>query len=142
MLRASSKDAEALWERGQLEIDRGRTADAEPWLRRAHQAAPFDRRIAFSLFSCLQSLDRSDAQDVKKRVDQIDADLRRLDQIRQRVMTNPTDVALRCEGAKLLLQNGEREAGMRWLQLALQFDPKCDEARRALAEARNSEPKK
>jgi tetratricopeptide (TPR) repeat protein len=139
-LAATPENAEALWERGQLEIDRARPADAEPWLRRADKAAPFDRRIAFSLFNCLQALGRADAADVKKRVDQIDADLHRLEQIRQRVMANPTDVALRCEGGKLFLRNGERGEGIRWLQLALQFDPNCEEARRALAEAQT--PKK
>jgi tetratricopeptide (TPR) repeat protein len=142
VLLVSPNDAEALWERGQMEIDRGRPADAESWLRRADKAAPFDRRIVFSLFSCLQSLGRDDADTVKKRVDQIDADLRRIEQIRQKVMSNPGDVALRCEGGKLFLRHGEREEGMRWLQLALQFDSNCEEARQTLAEARATTPKK
>ena len=67
VLGATPNSAEALWERGQLEIDRGRPVDAEPWLRRADQAAPFDRRIVFSLFNCLQTLGRPDAGAVKAR---------------------------------------------------------------------------
>jgi tetratricopeptide (TPR) repeat protein len=133
----SSPDrAEVLWERGQIELDRGRPAEAEPWLRRADRDAPFDRRIVFSLFNCLQALDRvEEAEAVKKRMTRIDDDLRRLDAIRQQVMTNPTNAALRVEGGKIFVRNGERDEGIRWLKLALQFDPKHEEARLALAAA-------
>jgi len=135
-LRATPDYAEALWERGQLEMDRGRPADAEPWLRRADRAAPFDRRIVFSLFNCLQALNRkAEADAAKDRVARIDDDLRRLDEIRQKVMSNPTDVALRVKGGEIFLRNGERDEGLRWLRLALRIDPTREDARQALAAA-------
>lgn len=139
ILPTSSNNAEVLWQRGQVEMDRNRPAEAESWLRQAERLAPHDRRIVFSLFDCLQRLGRTaDAEAVNKRVALIDTDLRRLDEIRQQVMNHPTDVALRCEGGKIFLRNGERELGVHWLQLALQIDPKCEEARRALTEARRA----
>ena len=124
-------------------MDRGRPGDAEPWLRRADEAAPFDRRIVFSFFSCLQALDRrEEAEAVNKRVSQIDADLRDLDGIRQRVMASPNDVALRLAGGKTFLRNGEREEAIRWLHLALKLDPKNEEVRLALEEAHAAKPKR
>jgi tetratricopeptide (TPR) repeat protein len=135
-LAAAPDQAEALWERGELEMDRNRPADAEPWLRRASRAAPFDRRIVFALSRCLQALGRIDeAEAAKARVTEIEADLKRLDQIRLQVMSNPYDVLLRCEGATIFLKHGEKQEGIRWLRLALRADPNCELARRALTAA-------
>lgn len=134
LLAAAPENAEALWERGQLELDRDRPADAEAWLRRAAGAGPHDRRIAYSLHRCLVALGRTEeAEQVNARVARIDADLRRLDRICQEVMGRPDDPALRCEGGLLFLRNGERQEGVRWLRLALRYDPNCRKARDALA---------
>jgi predicted Zn-dependent protease len=127
---------DVLWERGQLELDQDRAASAEPWLRRAADALPYDRRVAYSLYRCLLALDRHDeAQTVNARVEQIDADLRRLDQLRQQVMKRPDDANLRCEAGLVFLRNGERSEGIRWLQMALRLDPNCQKARDALSAA-------
>ena len=99
---------------------------------RTDKAAPFDRRIVFSLFNCLQALEkRAEAEAVNRRIEQIDADLRRLEVVRQRVMSRPKDIDSRIEGAKIFLRNGERDEGIRWLELALRFDPSRDDARAA-----------
>lgn len=127
---------EALLERGQLEMDRERPADAEKWLRMAERAAPHDRRMVFGLFRCLQALGRTaDAEATNARVAAIDNDLRRLDEIRQQVMSKPNDITLRCEGAKIFLRNGERDEGVRWLRAAFQADPTSAQVRQALADA-------
>jgi tetratricopeptide (TPR) repeat protein len=136
LLARVPEDGEALWERGQVELDRGQAAEAEPWLRQAVRARPHDRRVAHSLSLCLLALDRRDeAEKVQARVAELDADLRRLDQVRQAVMERPYDAALRCEGGLLFLRNGERQEGLRWLRLALRLDPNCQAARAALADA-------
>jgi tetratricopeptide (TPR) repeat protein len=136
VLAGAPEDGEALWERGQLELDRGRAADAEGWLRKAVRASPHDRRVAYSLSRCLLALGRRDeAEKVNARVAEIDADLRKLDKVRQAVMERPDDAGLRCEGGLLFLRNGEREEGLRWLRLALRLDPDCQAARDALAGA-------
>lgn len=127
------KHGETLWERAELELDRGRPAAAEPLLRKAAAQRPFDRRIQYAMFQCLLRLDRaSEAATFDARVKQLDADLARLSAVRSEVMNRPNDAALRCEGGLLFLRNGEREEGLRWLQLAIRLDPKCKNARNAL----------
>jgi tetratricopeptide (TPR) repeat protein len=134
LLAESPGYAEALWERGQVELDRDQPSEAEPWLRRAVQARPFDRRIAYTLSRCLLELDHpEEAEALTARVAQLDADVRRLAQVQQEVMQRPNDATLRCEGGLLFLRNGERREGTRWLQMALRLDPHCEAALAALA---------
>jgi tetratricopeptide (TPR) repeat protein len=125
---------ETLWERGDLELEQGRPAAAEPWLRQAAAQRPFDRRVQYAMSRCLVRLDRAaEAAAFDARVKQLDADLARLAEVRNAVMDRPNDAALRCEGGVLFLRNGERDEGVRWLQLALRLDPGCEPARAALA---------
>lgn len=127
---------EPLWERGELELDEGRPAAAEPFLRKAAAGRPYDRRVQYATYRCLLRLGRTtEAEAFDARVKQLDADLARLGTIRGQVMDRPNDAALRCEGGLLFLRNGEREEGLRWLTLALRLDPKCERARAALAAA-------
>lgn len=133
LLAESPEDGEALWERGQIDLGRKRPADAEAYLRKAARVSPYDRRIAYSLAVCLQTQGkRAEAEKIHQRVADLDADLKRLAQVRQEVMDRPTDPAPRCEGGLLFLRNGEREEGVRWLRLALKLDPACRPAREAL----------
>ena len=135
LLATAPNDGEALWERGQIELDQGRAAEAEAWLRKAVEARPHDSRVAYSLSRCLLALGRRDeAAKLSARVTQLDADVRRLDKVCQAVMERPNDAALRCEGGLLFLRNGERDEGLRWLRQALRIDPNNKEARDALAE--------
>src|SRR5205814_620822 len=81
------------------ELDQGRPSDAEPWLRKAVAALPFDRRVSYTLSRCLLELDRRDeAEAVSARVAQLDADVRRLDELRQEILKRPDEARLRCEG--------------------------------------------
>jgi tetratricopeptide (TPR) repeat protein len=141
LVTGGSEDGEVLWERGQVELDDGRAAEAEGWLRKAVRARPYDRRVAYSLSRCLLALARREEADkVSARVAGLDADVRRLEQVRQAVLERPHDAALRCEGGRIFLRNGEREEGLRWLRLALRLDPACQAARHALAEAEGRSP--
>ena len=125
---------ETLWERGELELEQGRPAAAEPLLRKAAAHRPFDRRVHYAVYRCLLRLDRpEEAEPFNARATQLDADLVRLTAVRNEVIRRPNDAALRCEGGRLFLRNGEREEGLRWLQLALRMDPKYEPARAALA---------
>src|SRR5207245_67253 len=77
---------EVLWERGQLDLDGGRPAEAEKWRRRAARASPHDRRVHYSLSRCLLAQGRrQEAEPVNARVARIDADLRRLSRVRDEV---------------------------------------------------------
>jgi tetratricopeptide (TPR) repeat protein len=130
----------ALWERGQLDLEAGRPAEAEVWLQQAVRALPFDRRVAYALARCLQELDRpAEAAALRRRIATLDADVRRLGQVQQEVLTRPDDAALRCEGGLIFLRNGERREGIRWLRLALRLDPRCEAAQTALARAEAAE---
>ena len=125
---------ETLWERGEMELEQGRPATAESLLRKAASQRPFDRRVQYAMYRCLLRLDRAaEARTFDARVKRLDADLARLSAVRGEVMDRPNDAALRCEGGLLFMRNGEREEGLRWLQLALRLDPKCEPARAALA---------
>ncbi|MBX9581753.1 MAG: tetratricopeptide repeat protein [Gemmataceae bacterium] len=125
---------ETLWERGELELDRGRLEAAEPLLRKAAGKRPFDRRVQYALARCLRRHGRTaEADAADARVQQLDADLTRLGKLQDEVLHRPNDAALRVEGGLLFLRNGEREEGLRWLQLALRLDPDYRPAREALA---------
>lgn len=138
-LAAAPRNPEILCERGLVELDAGNAPAAEPWLRQAVQAGPHDRRFAAALSRCLLAQGRKkEAAVVDARVAALDADLRRLEQVRQAVMENPRDPALRCEGGLLFLRNGERAEGLRWLRLALKLDPQYSPAREALDAAERS----
>jgi tetratricopeptide (TPR) repeat protein len=135
------ESGEALWELGQLELDRGEEAKAEPLLRKAVAASPHDRRIAFSLSRCLVALGKqAEAEVLNDRVAKIDADLKRLEQLRQEVMEHPQDATLRSEGGLIFLRNGEREEGLRWLRQAVRLDPQNQAAQEALASALEKGP--
>jgi tetratricopeptide (TPR) repeat protein len=124
---------ETLWERGELELDRGQPAAAEPLLRRAAAVRPYDRRVHYSMYQCLLRLNRpAEAEPFNARAKQLDADRIRLNTVRHELMKQPNNAALRAEGGALFLRNGEREEGLRWLQLALRIDPKCEAARSTL----------
>lgn len=141
LLANAPESGEVLWEMGQLELDDGRPAEAEPWLRKAVAISPYDRRIAYSLSRCLVALGQDEeAKAIDARVAEIDADLRRLEELRQEVMERPLDAALRCEGGVIFLRNGEREEGLRWLKQAVRLDPNNQEAASALAAAENGKP--
>jgi tetratricopeptide (TPR) repeat protein len=133
-LRAEFPDHwEVLWESGEIELEGGAPEAAEPLLRRATAARPFDRRPHYALYRCLLRLDRhADAERASARVKQLDADVSRINELRDAVIQKPNDAALRAEGGVLFLRNGERAEGVRWLELALRLDPTCEPARRAL----------
>lgn len=142
LIREFPDHGEANWECGQLAAEDGKIVEAEALLRKASQLMPFDRRVNFSLYRCLLDLKKNEeAEKVNDRVKKIDADIRRLDEVRQEVMKKPNDVALRIEGGLLFLNNGEKREGLRWLQHALKIDPKNQAALNAIRDTERIEPK-
>lgn len=136
LLREFPNHGETLCERGEIELDQGRPAAAEPFLRAAAISRPYDRRIQYAFYRCLLQLERRDeAAAIDARIRQLDADLRRLDALRDEVIQRPNDPDLRYEGGILFLRNGEREEGIRWLRLALRLDPHHQPAQNALSAA-------
>jgi tetratricopeptide (TPR) repeat protein len=135
LLAGRPGDAAALSERGRLAIDAGLPAEAEPWLRRAAEAAPHEEDVVYALVLCLQQLGKSDeAATWQVRLDRIKADLVRLGAVVRRIPEAPGDPELRREAGEILLRNGQEEEGLRWLRSALEQDPANRPTHRALAD--------
>ncbi|HEV3256700.1 MAG TPA: tetratricopeptide repeat protein [Gemmataceae bacterium] len=123
----------ALAERGKIALDAGSPVDAEEWLRRAARVAPFERETLYNLYRCLTRNGHTrEAEDCLARIQRIDKDRKRLDELKTAVMAAPHDASLRCEMGVILLRNGQDKEGVRWIQSALHEQPGYDAARQAL----------
>jgi tetratricopeptide (TPR) repeat protein len=135
LLELRSEHPEGLAERGLVELDAGRTVQAERWLRRAIRADPHNRVAHDALYRCLRRQGKEeDARQVRQKFDRLDAALKRLDFLLTRAVPQaPDDASLRCEAGLLFLHHGQEAEGVRWLRLALRCDPGHETARRELA---------
>jgi predicted Zn-dependent protease len=124
-----------LGERGRLDLENGRASEAEPWLRRAVTLAPYDRETVYCLSRCFQQCGKAaEAGACLKEMEEIDAQLARLDAILGKIGAAPQNAALRHEAGMIFLQSGQAREGLRWLDSALQIDPLHAPAHRALAD--------
>jgi Flp pilus assembly protein TadD len=124
VLTANPRDPKALAERGKLALNRGDFDQAESWLRKAADLAPFEQANIFSFVLCLEHQGREkEAKKWRARLDQIEVDLDRMKDVMTRLRASPKDPMLRLEAGKLLIQNGQDQEGLRWLDSALQQDP-------------------
>ena len=78
------------------------------------------------------------------RLEQIDADLKRLEALNRAVGQAPENADLRHEAATICLRNGQEQEALRWLSGALQVSPQYRPAHQALAEyyERHSKPER
>jgi tetratricopeptide (TPR) repeat protein len=128
-------DPGALCERGQLELAAGRYAEAEVWLHKAVEAAPYEEEVVYNLMLCMQRLERRDeAAKWRARLDGIGADLQRLSAVVRQIPDRPHDPDLRRQAGEIMLHNGHEEEGLRWLRSALEQDPGHRPTHRALAD--------
>lgn len=135
--------AAALSLRGQLAFRSGQWDEAENWLRRALRRDPMDHRAQYNLVLCLEeSGQHEEAQRQQRRLQQMDEDLSRFNQIvTKEIAKRPQDPALHYTLGQILLRSGQRAEGLRWLQSALHLDPHYAPARQALEECQRSEPR-
>ena len=104
---------ETLWERGDLELEQGRPAAAEPC--HCARRRPGGRSTGGcttpwpGAWPAWARADEAAAFDA--RVKRLDADLARLGEVRDAVMDRPNDAALRCKGGLLFLPAADGEAG-------------------------------
>ena len=128
-------DPDILAESGKLELDGGRPVQAEPFLRRAAELAPFDRGICFQFARCLEQVGKpAEAEKYRKKTKQIEDSLKRMEELMQAIGQNPRDPALRREAGSIMLSNGQDRAGVRWLETSLEQDPNDIPTHQALAE--------
>ncbi len=123
-------------EMGRVAAAEGQTQEAITWLRQANAETPRDRVAATTLLNCLRLAGRDEEERVcRQTLDQLDADLKRMDELSQRALKHPYDADLRYELGILFLRNGEEAEGVRWLKLALERNPAHARARQALAKS-------
>jgi type IV pilus assembly protein PilF len=135
LLAVDSRDPPPLVERGRVALGLGRPAEAEGFLRKALALAPQNQEANYSLFLCLQQQGKPDeAQEFRKRADQIGAAVQRLGALTEKAMHTPNDLALRCEMGQLFLQIGQDDEGLGWLNGVLRDVPQHPVASRALAD--------
>jgi tetratricopeptide (TPR) repeat protein len=128
-------DAAVLLERGRVALERQHPEQAETWLREAVRLTPHDYQANYTLGLCLQQRGkREEAAEYQRRLPQIEADMKRLGELTDRLQSRPYDADLRCEVGRLFLRNGEPHEGVLWLQSALQIAPDHRPAHQALAD--------
>jgi tetratricopeptide (TPR) repeat protein len=127
---------QALRVRGQLALQDGRPEEAEPWLRRAAAALPYDYPTQWALYQALNQAGRTAEADAQKaRAERLKDKVERLGELTTRLMpTRPNDPALHSELGTLLLSLGHKDLGERWLYSALRLDPDYGPAHAALAD--------
>jgi Tfp pilus assembly protein PilF len=128
------RDPSLLLERGNLALQQGDPADAEPWLRRAVELLPHDYQANYALWQCVNRLGKEEeARDLDAQVKRIQEDLVRMRSLTERLQSRPYDAGLRSEIGRLFLRHGEKGEGLLWLQAALRLDPGHRETHEALA---------
>lgn len=126
--------AEALCERGKLALQSGRQAEAEAYLLRAWQTAPYERETAYNLYQCLlQGSKTVQAREYLLQVERITADLDRVRVLTAAICERPSDPDPRCEVGIILMRNRQEKEGARWLVTALQADSRHRPTLQALA---------
>jgi predicted Zn-dependent protease len=113
-----------LIERGKLALDERQDNEAENFFRTAVQRAPYDPLANYNLYLCLLRRGKKDeARDLASKREQIEKDMHRMDELSREVASKPHDASLRCEAGTILLRNGLKEDGRRWLLSALRENP-------------------
>jgi tetratricopeptide (TPR) repeat protein len=135
LLAEEPNDFAALAERGRLALEAGDPAAAEEWLRKSLAIAPYERETNHIFLQCLHRRGKKQEADAcQARLEEINQDLRRLVEVTRDIPRSPHDPARRCEAGVIMLRNGQDKEGLRWLESALQEDPRHAETHRVLAD--------
>lgn len=135
VLRDHPDNGPALRARGQVELQADRPAEAEPWLRRAVQALPWDYLAQWFLFRSLQDQGKAvEAKAQQEKAQQVKDVTEQIGELTQRKLPGrPDDPKLRCDLGVLLLRTGNEGLGEQWLVGALAIQPDYAPAHAALA---------
>lgn len=134
LLLGHPRNVPALIDRGNLALDEKEPKEAEGFFQQALTLAPFDEQACLGMCRCQERLgNKAKAGEYRKKAEKIREDLTLMDEISRKVMDSPRDPALRCEAGEIMLRNGQKEAGLRWLQSALKEDPRHGPTHAALA---------
>jgi tetratricopeptide (TPR) repeat protein len=135
LLQQDPSDADVLVLRGQLECEAGRPAAGAPLLEQAVQLSPKSPAALFQYYRCLQQQGGrvEEARAVHKRYRALTQAIERLtlllhDELDMRL----TDPDLLTEAGLLFAEIGHEQEGVEFFYRALQNDPGCIKAHRAL----------
>jgi tetratricopeptide (TPR) repeat protein len=104
------------------------------WLRRAERQAPRETDITSALIRVLTQLGREDeAACYQWQLEELRAELLRLDDIRRAVRRDPDRITPRYEAGELCAQLGRTAEALNWFESILAIDPSDQSARRALS---------
>lgn len=132
-LKRNPRDPIALKELGTIALRRSESKKARDLLLKATEVDPYDPELHFNLARALQRLGdeegtkREDALSQKLR-----AEHKRLADVRSFLVKRPTDLALRVEVMRWMLDHGRPEEGLNWADQILHDHPGHEETIRAL----------
>lgn len=99
-----------------MALHQDRPAEAEPLLARAGDLAPWHREALRLLVTCREQLGKAaEAQQCLDQLREIEASHQRLARLRQRLREAGREPEVRLDIGLWCLQNGQEEAGVRWL---------------------------
>lgn len=133
-LEESPEYFEAASNLGDLESEAGNYAEAEKWLRLALEKNKRDLQSRYSLAVTLRELGRVD--EAQKEFDFVTESRKALEQVnplRNQIVENPQDPALRVKLGELLLTYESERNGRFWISSAFSIDPNYRPAHEALA---------
>jgi tetratricopeptide (TPR) repeat protein len=126
----------ALRTRGMLALTDQQPAEAERWLRRATKQLPDDYQSQWFFAESLRQQDKTaEAKAQLAIAEQVRARSEKLSDFTSKGLADkPLDPALRYEMGLLLIQTGQQQAGVRWIEGALVLDPGYKPAHATLAD--------
>jgi tetratricopeptide (TPR) repeat protein len=113
---------------------------AEAVVRKVLAQRPWDRSATLLLMQCDGHRgNKEELPDLQARLDGIQYELFRLDEVTRRIVTAPKDAMLRWEAGAIMIGCGQPKAGLRWLRTALEVDPKHQPTLRLLQNSQTLE---
>jgi predicted Zn-dependent protease len=135
MIASFPKESALLLERGRLALLVGDNARAEAWLSQAAVLAPWDYQINYSLLQALVRLKKDrEARALEISLRKSEQDSARLTALNERFKTDPYDLSIRCEIARILLAQENVKEALDWLNGAVKVEPSHPLANQMLAE--------
>lgn len=125
----------ALGDQGRWALRQGRYTEAETRLRQALAGEPNNREFRYQLVQCLYKSGKyAEAESELQHLKRVESNWTRLEEITQReLLQKPSDSALHLELGRLLLEQGQAEEGLYWLNRVVQTNPANGAAHRVLA---------
>jgi tetratricopeptide (TPR) repeat protein len=115
-------DTSAILERSRLALQMNEVALAYALLQKGVKLAPWDYVMQYTLLQCLKQQGK-DTRAVEARLRRMEEDQAPLKDLNEKINRNPTDLALRCEIARIYLEAQNSKEALNWLKSVVKMDP-------------------